>query len=135
MLVKVGDHVKAGQPLFRIDDRELRADLAVKQGALAQAEGTLAEALASQKDTAAQYALVQDAQGAAVSVDDVQKRKYAAALGDAKVTSARAAIQAARANVAATEAALERLTVRASMEGRGAPGDRPRRGSTPPRAR
>ena len=117
VLVKVGDHVKAGQPLFRIDDRELRADLAVKQGALAQAEGTLTEALASQKDTAAQYALVQDAQGAAVSVDDVQKRKYAAALGDAKVTSARAAIQAARANAAATEAALERLIVRASMEG------------------
>ncbi|HNX31740.1 MAG TPA: efflux RND transporter periplasmic adaptor subunit [Holophaga sp.] len=117
VLVKVGDHVKAGQPLFQIDDRELRADLAVKKADLAAAEGALEEALASQKDTASQYALVKDAQGAAVSVDDIQKRKYAAALGDAKVVSAKAAIQAAEAGEAATLTAIDRLTVRAPMAG------------------
>jgi RND family efflux transporter MFP subunit len=117
VLVKVGDRVKAGQALFQVDDRELQADLTVKQANLAEAEGALEEALASKKDTDAQYALVKDAQGAAVSVDDIQKRKYAAALGDAKVLSAQAAVQAAQANEAATRAAIQRLTVRAPMAG------------------
>lgn len=117
VFVKVGDLVKAGQALFQIDDRELLADLAVRKADLAEAEGSLEEALASQKDTAAQYALVQDAQGSAVSVDDVQKRKYAAALGDAKVASARATVKAAQANLAAAQTSLDRLTVRAPMAG------------------
>ncbi|WP_005033488.1 efflux RND transporter periplasmic adaptor subunit [Holophaga foetida] len=115
--VKVGDKVKAGQSLFQIDDREQRADMAVKQGDLAKAEAALQEALASQKDTAAQFALVKDAKGSAVSVDDIQKRQNAAILGDAKVQSARAAVQYARANLATTQSALERLTVRAPMAG------------------
>ncbi|HWQ08571.1 MAG TPA: biotin/lipoyl-binding protein [Holophaga sp.] len=117
VLVKVGDRVKAGQPLFQIDDRELQADLAVKKADLAEAKGSLEEALASKKDTDSQYALVKDAQGAAVSLDDIQKRKYAAALGDAKVTSAKAAVQAAQVNESATRAAIDRLTVRAPMAG------------------
>lgn len=117
VFVKVGDKVKAGQPLFQIDDREQRADLAVKQGDLAKAEGSLQEALASQKDTATQYALVKDSKGSAVSLDDVQKRQNAAALGDAKVQSARAAVQYAKANLATTQSALERLMVRAPMAG------------------
>lgn len=117
VLVKVGDRVQGGQALFQIDDQTLRADFAIKKADLAKAQGALEEALASQKDTAAQYALVQDAPGAAVSVDDVQKRKYAAALGDAKVTSARAAVQAAQANLASAQTSLEKLTVRAPMAG------------------
>ena len=36
--VKVGDSVKAGQPLFRIDDRDLRAELVVRQAAVKSAE-------------------------------------------------------------------------------------------------
>jgi RND family efflux transporter MFP subunit len=115
--VKVGDRVRRGQPLFRIDGRELQSELQVRQAELAKAQGALEEALASQKDTAAQYALVRDAQGAAVSVDDVQKRRYAAELNDAKARSARAALQYAESNLAATRAALERLTVSAPMAG------------------
>ena len=117
VLVKVGDRVQRGQPLFRIDDRELKAEHLVKLASLAQAEGALQEALASQKDTGAQFALVKDAKGSAVSVDDVQKRKYAAGLGDAKVASARAAVQAAEANLAVTRSALDRLQVTAPMAG------------------
>ncbi|MBP1628664.1 MAG: biotin/lipoyl-binding protein [Holophagaceae bacterium] len=117
VFVKVGDRARAGQALFQIDDREQRADLAVKQGDLAKAEAALQEALASQKDTASQYALVKDAKGSAVSVDDIQKRQNAAALGDAKVLSARAAVQYAKASLATTQSALERLTVRAPMAG------------------
>jgi HlyD family secretion protein len=115
--VKVGDQVKAGQPLFQIDDREYRADLLVKQGDLSKARGALAEALASQKDSASQYSLVKDASGPAVCLDDVQKRQHAAELGDAKVISARASVESAEAALAADHTALERLTVRAPMDG------------------
>jgi len=115
--VKAGDRVKAGQALFQIDDREYRADLLVKQAEVAKAEGALEEALAAQKDSTSQYALVKDASGLAVSVDDIQKRRHAAELGDAKVLSAKANVTAARASLEAARSVLERLTVRAPMAG------------------
>ena len=115
--VKAGDRVKAGQALFQIDDREYRADLLVKQAELAKAEVALEEALAAQKDSTSQYALVKDASGLAVSVDDIQKRKHAAELGDAKLVSAKANVTAARASLEAARTVLDRLTVRAPMEG------------------
>src|SRR5262249_33777723 len=39
---KVGQHVRAGDPLFRIDDRHLRAQLEYQEAALAVAESQLA---------------------------------------------------------------------------------------------
>ena len=41
VLVKVGDEVKAGTPLFRLDDRQLRGELAVKQAAIAESRSGL----------------------------------------------------------------------------------------------
>jgi len=41
VLVKVGDAVKPGDPLFRIDDRDLRATEAVRRAAVAQAKSEL----------------------------------------------------------------------------------------------
>ena len=35
--VKIGDSVKAGDPLFQIDDRDLQGELAVRNAALAAA--------------------------------------------------------------------------------------------------
>ena len=116
--VKVGDRAKAGQPLFQIDDRELRADLLVKEAALAKAEAAVQEAVASQADSRSQYDLVRNNQDSrAVSVDDVQKRKNALGLADAKVFSAQVAVKAAQADIASTRSSIERLTVRAPMAG------------------
>ena len=116
--VKVGDMAKAGRPLFQIDDRELRADLLVKQADLAKAEAAVQEAVASQADSRSQYDLVRNNQDArAVSVDDVQKRKNALGLADAKVFSAQVAVKAAQADLASTRCSIERLTVRAPMAG------------------
>ena len=116
--VKVGDMAKAGRPLFQIDDRELRADLLVKQADLAKAEAAVQEAVASQADSRSQYDLVRNNQDArAVSVDDVQKRKNALGLADAKVFSAQVAVKAAQADIASTRSSIERLTVRAPMAG------------------
>ena len=42
VMVKVGQKVKAGDPLFRLDDRELKAELAVRKAMLADAKAELA---------------------------------------------------------------------------------------------
>jgi len=41
VLVKVGDPVEPGTPLFRLDDRQLRADLAVRRSVVSQAKSEL----------------------------------------------------------------------------------------------
>lgn len=46
VFVKVGDTVKAGDPLFQIDDRSLRADVAVRQAELASRRAMLESAKA-----------------------------------------------------------------------------------------
>src|SRR5687768_1875880 len=43
VLVSVGSDVTKGQPLFRLDSRELSAELAVRQGALATAQSKLSK--------------------------------------------------------------------------------------------
>jgi len=116
--VKVGDRVEKGAPLFKIDDRELTADLTVKEAALVKARASLAEAQAALADYRSQYALVQNAvDNRAVSVDDVQKRKSAVQLYEAKLESARATLKAAEVDVTYTKSSIERLTVRASITG------------------
>jgi RND family efflux transporter MFP subunit len=117
VFVKVGDRVKAETPLFQIDDRELRADLLIKQANLIKARTAVQEARASLKDYQAQYELVRHATDRrAVSVDDVQKRRYAAELSQAKLASAKAAVIAAEADLKATQTSLERLMVRAPID-------------------
>jgi HlyD family secretion protein len=117
VFVKVGDKVKAGAPLFQIDDREYRADLLIKQANLLKSRAAVKEARASLKDYQAQYELVRHATDRrAVSVDDVQKRRYAEELARAKLESARAAVIAAEADLKATQTSLERLMVRAPID-------------------
>jgi len=117
VFVKVGDKVKAGAPLFQIDDREYRADLLIKQASLLKSQAAVKEAQASYKDYQAQYELVRHATDRrAVSVDDVQKRRYASELYRAKLVSAKAAVAAAKADLKATQTSLERLMVRAPID-------------------
>jgi HlyD family secretion protein len=116
--VNVGNRVEKGTPLFKIDDRELTADLAVKEAALVKARAALAEAQAALVDYRSQYALVQNAtDNRAVSVDDLQKRKNAVQLYEAKLESAKAALKSAETDIAYTRSSIERLTVRASVTG------------------
>src|SRR2546421_8723938 len=51
IFVKIGDQVKAGSPLFRIDDRDLRAELVVRQAALASARARVGTENATLADT------------------------------------------------------------------------------------
>lgn len=118
VFVKVGQPVKAGAPLFRIDDRELQAALLVKNANVLKAKAAVEEARATLEDARSQYALVSSAgDRRAVSIDDVQKRRNAELLAKARLESARAAVVASDADVKATRTGIERLTVRAPIDG------------------
>lgn len=117
VFVKVGDTVRQGDTLLLIDDRELQANLQVKEASLAQAEGTLAEAKASLQDYETRFKLVQNVTDRrALSVDDFEQRKNAVLLYKAKLTSAKADVLAAQAALQAARTDLDRLRVRAPVD-------------------
>ncbi|MBI4581900.1 MAG: efflux RND transporter periplasmic adaptor subunit [Planctomycetes bacterium] len=154
--VKPGQTVKAGDPLFKVDDRPMLAELQVRQAALAQAKANLerlermprpedipvAEArlteaeslLADARSQMAMFDRVDDKR--AVSQDELDRRRYAVRVAEARLNAARAQlallkagtwkpdIEIARAEVAAAEAQvqstrteIERLTTRALVDG------------------
>ena len=116
VFVKVGETVKAGDQLFQIDDRELRAYLRVKETSLAKTKASLEEAKASQQDYEMQYKLVCVADRRAVSIDTLEQRKNAALLANAKVESAKAVISSAEAELQSVRTDVDRLLVRAPMD-------------------
>ena len=102
--VQVGDRVKAGEPLFSIDSRATRAELATRQAAVQVAESASAEAkyqlelgnrLTDQK---------------VLSVEENKNRGFAAQKAEAQLGQARAQLKS-------IETDLERLTVRAPVDG------------------
>lgn len=118
MQVKVNDTVKKDQPLFTIDDRDLRAEeLSTKaQREIAQAQIQVSEAQLKKTETQlARLESVTDPR--AVSKDDLENRRQ-------DVLVAKAQVAAAKAQLASTETALqrlalliERLTVRSPRDG------------------
>jgi multidrug efflux pump subunit AcrA (membrane-fusion protein) len=154
--VKAGDRVKAGDPLFGIDDRTLRADLAARETAVRVAQAQLEKLLASPRpeDVPPAEARVREAESQladlkaqlamwenlpdkrAVSAEELSRRRFGVATAEARLAQARSElaliragawgpdVEIAKANVAAARSEadrvrteLERLTVRAPVEG------------------
>lgn len=116
--VKVGDKVTAGAPLFYLDDRENQAELAMKKADLAKAKADVLVAKANVADTQSLFDLanaVSDSR--AISGEDVLKRRNALAVAKAKLESANAFVEQAQAAILQTETTLERLIVRAPIDG------------------
>jgi len=108
--VKVGDIVKAGEPLFSIDSRELRAELAVRQAQVRTAReqlerlrqlprpeevaplvARLHEAEQGLADARAQYEMINSAAlGEAAGREEIVRRRIAVASAEARVEQARA---------------------------------------------
>lgn len=76
VFVKVGDEVKAGQPLFRLDDRQLQGELAVKRAMVSQAKSELIrlEAEPRKEKIPVIVAQVNEARAAVIRETDVLKR-------------------------------------------------------------
>ena len=149
--VQIGQKVKRGDLLFSIDDRDRRAELAVRQGALDSAtaelarlvalpraedvppaEARLAAAEADLADMKNQLALAERA----MATQEWDRRRFAVKSAEARyaqssaelaklkagawkpdVDVARVAVDAARAKVEAELIEIERLNVRATVDG------------------
>lgn len=154
--VKVMQTVKAGDPLFELDDRQLKAELAVREANLASMKSQLdrleqmprpeelppleakmreAEAnLADMEDQESRASRIVKTQ--AISEEDYQRRRQAVAMArqqlakaqadlalsragawDADLAVSKAAIAQAEAQVQQTRTDLDRLIVRAPIDG------------------
>ncbi len=105
ILFQEGDNVRAGQPLFRLDDRAARAALAQARAALASARAQAAQA---RGDFARAQALVGKG---FISGAVVDQRRAAAGTAEAAIASSAAEVQNA-------ETLLSYLTIRAPVSGR-----------------
>jgi RND family efflux transporter MFP subunit len=116
--VKVDDHVRRGQELFRIDGRDLEAQLIVRQTAATAAHAQILEAQAT---LAQANDLLKRGEGLApanaISVQDLASRRFTVQLDEAKLGTARANADLADAQVRETRIDIERLTACAPMDG------------------
>jgi len=118
VMVKVNDPVKKGQPLFKLDDRDLvaeqlstkaqqeisRAQIAVSQAQLAKLQSQL-DRMTGVKDSRA------------VSQEDVENRRRDVAVAEAQVTAAKAQLAAADTSLERIDVLIARLTVRSPRDG------------------
>ncbi len=104
MLVKEGDHVKAGDVIVRLDDSLLKAQLAEEKAAVAQAQATLDSALSAA--VRADKLLASNA----VSAEAAEEKATSVKTGKAGVEQAEAAAQR-------LQAELDRTTIRAPFDG------------------
>ncbi|WP_395740728.1 efflux RND transporter periplasmic adaptor subunit [Prosthecobacter sp.] len=102
--VQIGSEVKAGDPLFTLDDRTHKAEIALRENTVKVVEAQLADA----KDELAFNENIGDK--GAVSAEDTNKRRNTVRICEAQLAQARAQLSSAQ-----TE--LEKLTVRAPVEG------------------
>lgn len=103
LYVKVWDKVRAGAPLLRLDDRDLKAQLISQRAQVAVAEATLRRV----QDQLGRLESVSDPR--AVSLDDLKTRRSDVALAAAQLEAARAAVEQ-------TDALIDRLVVRAPRD-------------------
>ncbi len=116
--VKVNDAVKTGQPLFRLDDRELRADELSRKSELliTRAQVGIQEAAATKLEgQLSRLESISDPR--AVSRDDLENRRNDLAVARAQLAAARAQTEAAETALQRVALLIERLTVRAPRDG------------------
>ena len=117
MFVSAGDTVRAGDPLFELDTRHLRAELEVRKQALAVARARTVVADAHLDDLRRQLSFAEQVKDKrAVSAEEVSRRRSAAATAEAELAESRAQVAAAEAQLRATAVEIERSTVRSPIE-------------------
>ena len=114
---KIGDRVRAGEPLFEIDSRDLEAELTVRRALLESAKASSAAADATASDADEQWQSVRGLEQKVMSREEQDRRQHAAAAADAKQLQARADITSDRAMVSQTQTEIDRRVVRALVDG------------------
>lgn len=133
VMVTVGQEVRAGEPLVKLDTRALEAQLAERRSDRAARQAGVATANANARTARATLADVQRnlriaeavTDPRSISAEELSRRRSAVEIAEANVLAADAQVAAAQAGVAAAEAAsdaveteLARSTIRAPIDGR-----------------
>jgi len=110
--------VKTGDPLLKLDDRHLRAELAVRQADLHVAESQAKVNAAMLDDASRQLGFFESLKDKnAISAEDLTRRRSAVETAQARLDEANAQVVSAAAQIQITETNLERSIVRAPMDG------------------
>jgi multidrug resistance efflux pump len=116
--VSVEDRVKKGDPLFQLDDRELRARLQTRIDSLPSFAARIAEEEIRFRDLQGQLNRLQAVKDRrAVSEDDVQRKWHEMEAAKRGLIRFRADLRLAQTQRDEVHANLERLTVRAPRDG------------------
>lgn len=117
--VSVDSRVNAHDPLFKLDDRDLQAQLAIRQASLRVAKAKLKVEKAQLDDLKDQLSKSEILSSKKViSIDELDRRRYAVQTAEAKLAQARAEVVSAKAQVKETETNLDRIIVRAPRDGK-----------------
>ncbi len=117
VFVTAGQTARAGDPLFELDMRHLRADLKVRKEAHAVARAHVDVAQAHLDDLKTQLGFVEEIKDKrAVSAEEVARRQSAVDTAAAELEEARAQVDAAESQVRAVETEIDRSTVRSPIE-------------------
>jgi multidrug efflux pump subunit AcrA (membrane-fusion protein) len=118
VFVAVGDSVHVGAPLFKIDDRNLRAQLAQAEAAEQAAESRVAVAAATLDDLRSQLKFAEDVTDPrAISAEEVTRRRSAVQTAKAKLSEAEAEVSTAKAQIAMVKTELQRSIVNSPITG------------------
>lgn len=118
VLVTPGDRVEAGAALFRLDGRALAAARAEAIASAAAAEAAQALAAVNVRDERKRLAIFEGvADKRAISVDELDRMRFAVERAEASYLQAKADSQAAIARLAAIDVDIDRQTVTAPIAG------------------
>jgi len=110
--------VKAGAPLFKIDDRNLHAQLVQAEAAEQAAEARVSVASAALDDLRLQLKFAEDVTDPrAISAEEVTRRRSAVQTAKAKLSEAEAEVGTARAQIAMVKTELQRSVVTSPIAG------------------
>ncbi len=118
VMVKVGDQVKKGDPLFREDTRDAEAKVANQKAQLGLLQAKVNEASVLLADRQDSYQRTQKlSRKDVVSDDDLQRKYYAVRSAETALATTKADLDLAIAQLAQAQVNLELLTVRAPRNG------------------
>jgi HlyD family secretion protein len=131
--VKWGDQVKSGAPLFKIDTRDLEAQLVPANAKVKEVEAQLPPANAKVNETQATLAKAENRlkvgegleTGVSISAEEMANRRFDVGVDQALLASAEAQVEQANAQIASAKAQVEQIqreielrTIRAPVSGR-----------------
>jgi HlyD family secretion protein len=117
VFVTAGDTVRNGQPLFALDTRQLRAELAVRQQAVVVARARVRVGEAHVADLQRQLEFAEQVKDKrAISAEELTRRRSAVETAAAELDEVRSEIPAAESRVQSVHVDLERSIVRAPLD-------------------